>query len=1036
MSKRSLLVALISTAAAALALPGGATIVSGTSYFTVTPCRILDTRMPDGPFGGPALAPGEARTFAVTGICGIPANATDVALNVTVTRPESAGFLQCYAGDAPPPGTSLLNFAAGQTRANNAVVSLASDGSGTFAVRNASLGTAHVVVDVAGYFVTTCEPIAVSPATLPNGSTTAPYGQTITASGGTAPYAFTVTGGTLPPGLTLSTAGDLSGPPSQGGSYDFTVTATDAKGCQGSKDYTLVIDCPTISLTPAAGALADGLYGQLYALSAFTASGGAAPYSFAVTAGALPPGFDLASGGNLTSHTPTATGAFSFTVTATDAGGCTGSAAYTMTVRPVAAADSFGTGVGNTQFVVAAACPSVIPTPNVCVVGSVLVNDSGPGALSATLFSGPTNGSVALNANGTFTYTPNVGFAGPSDAFVYTLTDGNGATNAGTATVILSGRVWYVNNTGGSDSASRGRSHEPLATIGQAVTNASAGDTIFVHTGSSPYAGTTLGKSLTLWGQGTAFTLNGLTIAAGTKPVLSSTLTVAANSVTVSSLDLSTGAGTGITNSGTVSGLTVKNGVAVTTTTGTAVSFSNVDSTAGGAPANGVNFLSVSSNGGANGIVLSNVNVASGSFAVLGSGSAGTGGTIQNMTGADGGVAGSGIYLSNSKNVSLAWMQLHDFQNYAIRGINVTSFSLAQSTINGVNGTSASGDGEGSIYFDGLTGTGGISNSTVSGALVDNVHVASSSGTLTAFTVSGCTIADNSTASGNVGIQFLSKVSANMTVAVTNSTFHGNRTVALRGDAADASALAVTFTGNTIVAGSPNQGNQGIEISKAVTSNVTFTVDGNKIGTPDGTTPQPLINTGINVFSGSSAGTMSGTVTNNVVLQDLSSSNSGSGIVVNHAPTSTVATSALFARVSGNTVSGSKLNYGILVDSGGITGATGNTQVELTNNTVLGDMPTTALDSIRLGARRATTACYRISGNTATTAGTGFYSLFLRKSDTSTYQIEGLSAGLQSDTTTITYEGTQNPGIGGPGIGATAGNLYTGVAANTCSSIP
>ena len=233
-------------------------------------------------------------------------------------------------------------------------------------------------------------------------------------------------------------------------------------------------------------------------------------------------------------------------------------------------------------------------------------------------------------------------------------------------------------------------------------------------------------------------------------------------------------------------------------------------------------------------------------------------------------------------------------------------------------------------------------------------------------------------------------------------------------------------------------------MSKAVTSNVpSFTVSGNKIGTPDdGTTKQPLINSGIIIFSGGSAGTIKGVVTNNIVIQDPAGGNSGSGIVVNHAPSSVASTSTLYVKVDGNQVGGSELNYGIQVDSGGVANATGTTQVQVTNNIVATNTAKVpaqgvgALDAIRIGARRATTACYRISGNSATTAGAGFFSMFFRKADTSLFQIEGMTAGLQSDATAIAYEVGQNPGIGGPGIGATAGNLYTGVAAGACSNIP
>ncbi len=86
--------------------------------------------------------------------------------------------------------------------------------------------------------------VTLSPATLPNGTVTIPYSQMITASGGTIPYSFAVTGGTLPPGLTLATNGALSGTPTLAGAFAFTVTATDHVGATGNRAYTLVITGP------------------------------------------------------------------------------------------------------------------------------------------------------------------------------------------------------------------------------------------------------------------------------------------------------------------------------------------------------------------------------------------------------------------------------------------------------------------------------------------------------------------------------------------------------------------------------------------------------------------------------------------------------------------------------------------------------------------------------------------------------------------------------------------------------------------------
>ena len=82
--------------------------------------------------------------------CGVPADAKALALNVTVTQPTSAGALTLYPGSGVAPITTTISFAAGKTRANNAVIGLAN---GILSVRNLQeSGSAHVIVDVSGYF--------------------------------------------------------------------------------------------------------------------------------------------------------------------------------------------------------------------------------------------------------------------------------------------------------------------------------------------------------------------------------------------------------------------------------------------------------------------------------------------------------------------------------------------------------------------------------------------------------------------------------------------------------------------------------------------------------------------------------------------------------------------------------------------------------------------------------------------------------------------------------------------------------------------
>ena len=123
----------------------------GRSFFTVTPCRVLDTRNAIGAFGGPALSAGGARTFVIAGQCGIPATALSVSANVTVSAPTSGGFLSVYPAGSPVPPSSTINFATGQTRANNAILSLGPSGDITAASGQPS-GTVQFILDVTGFF--------------------------------------------------------------------------------------------------------------------------------------------------------------------------------------------------------------------------------------------------------------------------------------------------------------------------------------------------------------------------------------------------------------------------------------------------------------------------------------------------------------------------------------------------------------------------------------------------------------------------------------------------------------------------------------------------------------------------------------------------------------------------------------------------------------------------------------------------------------------------------------------------------------------
>lgn len=131
-----------------------------TKFYPILPCRVSDTRLSGNLcFGGPAFSSGESRAItvadnAVQG-CGVAADAKAVALNVTVTQSTYDGYLSVFPSGQALPVATTLNFRAGRTRANNAVIPLSYEGRGnvTVYVKLAQpTGTADVILDVSGYF--------------------------------------------------------------------------------------------------------------------------------------------------------------------------------------------------------------------------------------------------------------------------------------------------------------------------------------------------------------------------------------------------------------------------------------------------------------------------------------------------------------------------------------------------------------------------------------------------------------------------------------------------------------------------------------------------------------------------------------------------------------------------------------------------------------------------------------------------------------------------------------------------------------------
>ena len=119
-------------------------------FMTITPCRLVDTRQPTGLFGGPAIAGGSSRTFALPrGPCSLPSAAAAYSLNVAVVPRGPLGYLTVWPTGEPQPLVSTLNSPDGRVKANAAIVPAGAAG----AINIFATQTTDVVVDIDGYFV-------------------------------------------------------------------------------------------------------------------------------------------------------------------------------------------------------------------------------------------------------------------------------------------------------------------------------------------------------------------------------------------------------------------------------------------------------------------------------------------------------------------------------------------------------------------------------------------------------------------------------------------------------------------------------------------------------------------------------------------------------------------------------------------------------------------------------------------------------------------------------------------------------------------
>jgi len=201
--------------------------------------------------------------------------------------------------------------------------------------------------------VTVAPALTISTTSLAEGTQGMAYSGIVSAAGGTGPYSWIVSSGSLPAGLSLGSSTPnsvtVSGTPTGQGTSNFTMKVTDAAGLSATQMLSITIGPPPLAITTTT--LAGGTVGTAYSQT-LQATGGLQPYTWAVTVGSLPAGLTLNTSTGVISGTPTATGTSNFTVQVTDseAAAATATANLSITVNATSACGSGSESLLNGQY--------------------------------------------------------------------------------------------------------------------------------------------------------------------------------------------------------------------------------------------------------------------------------------------------------------------------------------------------------------------------------------------------------------------------------------------------------------------------------------------------------------------------------------------------------------------------------------------------------------------------------------------------------------------------------------------------------------
>lgn len=305
---------------------------------------------------------------------------TTATFSVVATGTAPLAYQWRFNSANVPNGGRISGAATATLSVTNILLSDA--GSYTVVVTNAY---GAITSQVAG--LTVLLPLEVSTGSFPVGTVGTAYSQTLAATGGLAPYTWAIVSGSLPAGLSLSTAGSISGTPTTNVTASFTVQVKDTLKTTATRALSLTVN-PT-ALVVSTTTLPAGTVGTVYNHS-LAATGGVTPYTWTVVAGALPTGLSLSSAGVI-SGTPTTNITASFTVQAKDASNTTATKPLSLIVNPTALA------VATTTL--PSATVGVAYNQNLTATGGVL-------PYSWSVVSGSLPAGLTLGGGGTLSGTP------------------------------------------------------------------------------------------------------------------------------------------------------------------------------------------------------------------------------------------------------------------------------------------------------------------------------------------------------------------------------------------------------------------------------------------------------------------------------------------------------------------------------------------------------------------------------------------------------------------------------------------------------